>query len=452
MGKAIVGSKTMIGGALLALGVIWTTASQATPTGALTGTTYYDPDKAYSGFVLFPSRDGKTYLIDMDGNSVNEWNFESFPPWPLTEEEAGGERGQLLVQLEDTNTIKPPANPGNGLTNAKIGQVDWNGNVLWSWGSQQQPAHQHHDIYRLDNGNTLVLDASMRKLKGFSYQMIDNNIKEITPDGKVVWDWAVSDHLTELGFGKAQLELIHQSDDPDFLHLNTAKPLGPNRWFEDGDQRFAPDNILISARNGNVAAIIDRASGKIVWHLGPNLPKTQLGGPVPRPMDQMIGQHDVHMIGQGLPGAGNLLIFDNQGQAGFPLPQKGMFSASRIIEVNPATKEIVWQYNGEMSGRPVWSFYSAFISNAQRLPNGNTLITEGESGRIFQVTPAGEIVWEYVNPHYGHSMKQDPYVTNYVYRALMLDYDWAPEGTPYEEKPVQLDCSRFAGAVGCLPD
>ncbi|MEN1374853.1 ArsR family transcriptional regulator, partial [Pseudomonas aeruginosa] len=105
-----------------------------------------------------------------------------------------------------------------------------------------------------------------------------------------------------------------------------------------------------------------------------------------------------HLIPEGLPGAGNLLVFDNQGDAGYPSVQRGLVSGSRVLEIDPLKKQIVWQYTAEDSQQPGWAFYSAFISSARRLPNGNTLIDEGQNGRFFQVTPGGEIVWEYVSP------------------------------------------------------
>ncbi len=111
--------------------------------------------------------------------------------------------------------------------------------------------------------------------------------------------------------------------------MNTAAPLGPNHWFDAGDKRFAPDNILLNSRNGNVAVIVDRQSGKVVWRIGPDYPGLQLSKPLPRPLDQMIGEHDVHMIPAGLPGAGNILIFDNQGNAGYPPTRQGFFRVAR---------------------------------------------------------------------------------------------------------------------------
>ena len=120
---------------------------------------------------------------------------------------------------------------------------------------------------------------------------------------------------------------------------------------------------------------------------------------MPRPLDQISGQHNPHFIADGLPGAGNLLVFDNQGGADYPPAPLGIYAGSRVLEIDPVTEQIVWQYTAEDSGRPPWTFFSSFVSNAQRLPNGNTLITEGMHGRIFQVTPSGQVVWEYLTPY-----------------------------------------------------
>ena len=70
-------------------------------------------------------------------------------------------------------------------------------------------------------------------------------------------------------------------------------------------------------------------------------------------------------------------------------------SYSRVIEVDPSTSEIAWQYQGPADGLV---FFTHFTGGAQRLPNGNTLITEGQKGRLFEVTTGGETVWEYVSP------------------------------------------------------
>jgi hypothetical protein len=160
---------------------------------------------------------------------------------------------------------------------------------------------------------------------------------------------------------------------------------------------------------------------------------------LPRPVDQISGQHDAHLIAEGLPGAGNILVFDNQGEGGYPPPPLSVTGGSRVLEIDPVKQEIVWEYDGESSGRPGWTFLSSFISSARRLPNGNTLIDEGYNGRFFEVTPKGEIVWEYVSPYFGNFFGNVPGVgqgipSNWVYRAQPVPYEWAPAGTAHSEK------------------
>ncbi|TKI08877.1 aryl-sulfate sulfotransferase [Martelella alba] len=435
-----------LSGALL---LIISSGVSAIPTAIPTGTTFYDPAKAYNGYILFPGSDNRTHLIDMTGQEIRRWDNESFPAWPISVQRANGRHGHLLAQLARVNRLDPVASPGNGMVNASVGELDWQGNVTWRYGSQRQPLHQHHEIQRLANGNTLVMDAQLRQLPGWGYSIIDNSVDEVTPQGDVVWHWSAAENLDQFGFSDAQLKMIKDSRDPDFLHLNTAAPLGPNHWYDAGDDRFAPGNILINSRNGNVAIIVNKRTGKAVWRIGPDYPPLQMNTPLPRPLDQTSGAHDVHMIAQGLPGAGDILIFDNQGNAGFPPTRQGFFSASRVIEVNPVSKQIVWEYTAERTGQAISTFYSAYISNAQRLSNGNTLITEGQSGRIFQVTPLGDTVWEYVSPYYGKAMPNDKYVSNTVYRAYLVDYNWAPPGTPHAETPVTADCRRYPVLPGC---
>src|SRR5699024_269596 len=116
-----------------------------------------------------------------------------------------------------------------------------------------------------------------------------------------------SEHLAQLGFVGDRLQALKDTEDIDFLHFNTAVPLGPNHWYDEGDERFAPDNIMVNSRNANVTAIIDKDSGDVVWRMGPDFPPIAFNGEVPRPVDQTVGLHDTHIIPEGLPGAGNLL-------------------------------------------------------------------------------------------------------------------------------------------------
>jgi hypothetical protein len=105
---------------------------------------------------------------------------------------------------------------------------------------------------------------------------------------------------------------------------------------------------------------------------------------------------------------GNILIFDNG-----PHRLDNTIPFSRVIEVNPANNETVWMYQE----KNLHNFFSSRISNAQRLPNGNTLINEGFFGRFFEVTAAGEVVWEYVNPYFGPKNETAKAQTNHVFRV-----------------------------------
>jgi hypothetical protein len=105
-------------------------------------------------------------------------------------------------------------------------------------------------------------------------------------------------------------------------------------------------------------------------------------------------------------------IFDN-GMHRHDLPR------SAVVEVNPKDDSTPWQY----TGNPPASFFSAHISAAERLDGGNVLVTEGASGRLFEVTRAGEIVWEFINP-FGFRQPNGNWMT-FVFRAHRYAPDYA---------------------------
>ena len=444
----------------LAAGLFITAAASASPSVYPTGTTIYDPKKAYNSFVAFAAPDGKTRLIDLNGHVVHVWNYWGFPSELINPAINDGKKGELVVQLSHTNGPQA-ALFGYIFANKTIAQVDWNGKVLWQWGDKAPggAARQNHDWDHLPNGDTLIVATVDRVVPSLSSAKVaDQVFYEITPKGQIVWTWYVADHINEFGLssdGLAQLKafLAPGRQGHGFITINDMQPIGPNKWFDAGDKRFAPDNIVIDSREASFIAIIDKKSGKIVWRLGPDYPTNQ--GPVlrpvlslnvPRPVDQTSGQHDAHIIPKGLPGAGDLLVFDNEGPSGYPPTRLSTLTGSRVLEINPITKQIVWQYSGIDSGSPAWSFFSSFISSARRLPNGNTLIDEGMNGRLFQITPKGEIVWEYVNPYFARQVvgPGPALKTNWVFRAQPVPYNWVPDGTPHSQTPIRpVDLSAF---------
>ena len=165
-----------------------------------------------------------------------------------------------------------------------------------------------------------------------------------------------------------------------------------------------------------------------MWQIGPDYSAS----PELRAIRQVIGQHNAHIIPKGLPGAGNLLVFDNGGPSGYGPPSStalngtGIYAraTSRVLEIDPVSLKLVWSYTSP-------TFFATNISGAQRLPNGNTLITEGPSGRVFEVTQGGMIVWEYVFPIFGGAR-----AANSVYRAYRIPYEWIPQLARPAERAV----------------
>ncbi|MDR3161078.1 MAG: aryl-sulfate sulfotransferase [Spirochaetaceae bacterium] len=349
-------------------------------------------------------------------------------------------------------------------------QVDWEGTIVWKFDNNEyikdpgskpaSAARQHHDYQRegsstgyyapgsaprTDGGKTLILThADIQNNIISDKPLLDDRFIEVDWAGNILWEWLPNEHFDELGFDEAAKNLLFRdpnmvpSGRGDWLHINSLSTLGPNKWYDAGDERFHPDNIIWDARNANILAITDKKTGKIVWRIGPDFGLSK----ELRDLNWIIGQHHLHMIPRFLPGEGNLLVFDNGGWGGYGPPsrtsQYGINDKrrdySRVIEFNPRTLEIEWEYTAEKAGyRDQYRFYSPYISSAQRLPNGNTLITEGSDGRLFEVTPSYQTVWEYINPYYSRKLGG---ILNMVYRTYRLPYEWIPQLEPPREASI----------------
>jgi hypothetical protein len=439
-----------------------------------TRTTIYDTERCWNGYTVFqpgthqPGESG-AILMDMNGNIVNQWaGLDGFPNKMLP----GG------YVMGSTGTRNPKYGHQDMVD---LVQVDWKGKIVWQFNKyelvndpDEKPAwmaRNHHDYQRegnpvgyyapgaepkVDGGNTVILcHKNLKNPKISDKLLLDDTIIEVDWNGEKVWEWVCSDHFDELGFGEEARRTMAVNPGMkdagggmgDWMHINSVSLLGPNRRYDSGDGRFHPDNLIWCGRQTNIIAITDKKTGKIVWRVGPDYTAT----PELKKLGQIIGQHHAHMIPRGLPGEGNILVFDNGGWAGYGAPNPGSMTGmdnalrdySRVLEFDPMTLEIVWQYTPAEAGFIIplnaYRFYSGFISSAQRLPNGNTLITEGAGGRIFEVTPEHETVWEYISPYTGSDGRM-----NMVYRAYRLPYEWVPQLDRPQEKAIpRLDNRRF---------
>ena len=372
-------------------------------------------------------------------------------------------------------------------------EIDYDGNIVWEFDhfeniddpgrDHRWMARQHHDYQREGNpvgyyvpgmdakplsGNTLILvHQTIHNPKISDKKLLDDAMIEVDWDGNILWKWSISEHFDELGFDEAAKNVLFR--DPnlrasdggvgDYLHVNCMSYLGPNKWYDQGDMRFKPDNIIFDCREANILAILDKETGKIVWRIGPDFNAT----PVLKKLGWIIGQHHFHMIPKGLPGEGNLMVFDNGGWGGYGTPnpsspigiKNALRDYSRVLEFNPVTLEVVWKLTPKELGHAIPTdaskFYSPYVSSAQRLPNGNTLVTEGSDGRLIEVTPDHEIVWEWISPYYTHNEKGPR--NNMIYRAYRYPYSYVPQEPVPAEVPIErIDNVTYrvpgAGAFG----
>jgi hypothetical protein len=337
------------------------------------GVTIYDPSRAFNGYTLYTSGHAqKAFLISMTGEVVQEWQLPFSTLW---DESAAVEEPQPdeLMYIEKAHLL-----PNGDLLAlyVAIGTSPWgmglvrmnqDSQVVWKYLQQA-----HHDFDVGDDGKIYVLTHEIRtdKLAGHEHlapPRIDDYVVVLSPEGeelKKVWllgALASSPYATML----SAVPWYIAEGKGDYLHTNSIDVIGP-----DLAARLpfaAPGRVLLSLREIGAVAILDLDREEIVWaERGP-----------------WLRQHDADLLPNG-----RMILFDNEG---------GRAGTSRVLEFDPSTLAIAWSYAGD-DQHP---FYSRVRSGQERLPNGDTLITESDGGRLFEVTPAGEIVWEYVNPERG---------------------------------------------------
>ncbi|MCG8545684.1 MAG: arylsulfotransferase family protein [Alphaproteobacteria bacterium] len=424
-----------------------------------TGTTIYKPEKCFNGFTLYPSKKEGVgaVLIDMNGNALRTWpKFNNFMVNMLPGGHIlGGQTGRIMDAYD------------HNFGADDVVQEAWDGTVEWQFGDADQmefggethwSARQNHDIVRegcpvgyyvpgmtpmAENGRTLMLSYRTGEWPDITRDFLPRATRmiEVTWNGEITWDWMPAENFEQFGWSEsAKNAIMRRCRNQNGVFQNTASYLGPNKWFDEGDERFDPENIITDDR-GTMVYIISKKTGEIVWKVGPEYGMD----PALKALGCIIGPHHAHIIPKGLPGEGNVLVFDNGGAAGYGEPNPGapdgtwnaLRDHSRVLEFNPLTLEIVWEFTAMTMGFPEGEevrFYSRYESAAQRLPNGNTLITESRRGRVLEVTPACEIVWEYICPY--NLLDQEDLFFSDIFRAYRYPYDWVPQIEPPAERAV----------------
>ena len=373
---------------------------------------------AYDGYTIFATGNyGTTYLIDNEGRQVHTWQSGNGLTTYLMDD------GSMMRAVFLTGNPRFDQSGGTG----RVERIDWDGTRVWEFNYSTADYRLHHDIEVLPNGNVLMFawehkTSSEAIAAGRNPAMLPDgelwpeHIIEVEPTGasggNIVWEWHVWDHLIQ-DFDATADNFGVVADHPELIDVNFGSRGRDWQHANSIDYNTELDQIIFSVRNFNEFWVIDHSTttSEAGSHSGGNSGK---GGDLlyrwgnPQAYDRgtaadrkLFFQHDAQWIEPGLPGAGNILIFNN----GNDRPGG---NASSVDEIVPPV-DTFGNYllsPGEAHGPPAltWTyigppvFYAARISGAVRLPNGNTLIDEGPQGILFEVTPAAETVWRYVSP------------------------------------------------------
>ena len=329
-----------------------------------------DAALAYAGYTLYATKSGGPgiALVDMEGRQVHEWTV------PLTElGEVSAKMSRLSIrQISAIPNVYPNGDmlmvvTAKGATPWGMGlaKVDKDSKLLWFL---DHPVHHDSDIGPDGTIYTLghFVDNKIRKgAERLQTPFIDDTIMVVSATGELLQEFSLLDAISQSEYENILIYADPVSFNGDVLHANSVQYLSADQLRK---LPGVPEgSLIISIRNLNTVVIVDPATEKVVW--------ASSGG--------WHLQHDAQLLGNG-----NMLLFDNMGDI------SAGAMGSQVIELDPVTHERVWVFPGESSE----SLYSAVRSSQQRLPNGNTLITESSNGRVVEVTPENQVAWEFFVP------------------------------------------------------
>jgi|SRR5579862_5237461 len=385
----------------------------AAPSIARWGLTVNNTAETYPGNVLFvdcanknPAAWARAYLVNQSGVVIQQWHTGSFQ-WlakPL------GTDGSLLAMHQPGGVGTTACSQSSGaLRLDKITLANVVSTVYYD------PACRiTHDFEIIGDGTYLVLCSMLITDPNVSTQpFFDEVIRRVDGSGNILWSWSTDAHYSQLALSDAAKQIIMAGQtyysptvasgypvSSDVFHTNNIQFIPPNNSAA-SNPAFSAGNIMVDERNTNLIFVIDYATGNIVWQVG----------------NISVGQHHARVIPSGLPGDGHILLLNNGGEGGYPPVVSWNNLHSSVDEFDPIANTLVWTYVAQAPA--IDGFFTDAEGSAQRLPNGNTFIDEAAWGRFFEVDPAGNIVWEYVNYFQTHAA-----ATRYIYRAYKVEPCW----------------------------
>lgn len=338
--------------------------------------TRYDASRAGTGLTVFTTSHAQTAtLIDMEGKILHQWSLPFRQAWraaPHVDTPVAAEyiHWPLVYPFRNGDLLAIYAGQGDTPWGYGMVKMDRDSKVIWRY-----PERVYHDLDIAPDGRIYTLAHQIRTtpidgLPGLKPPFMEEFVVILSPDGEELERISIYEAIRDSGYRAfltdvARLQAAGRKGD--FIHANSINVIR-NR-HQVGEVSFEPGQVIVSMRELNAVAVIDPGAKVITW---------AATGP-------WRAQHDAELLDNG-----NMILFDNKGYV-------GPGGRSRVMEFVPATQEIVWQYTGSAE-QP---FYSYNRSRQQRLANGNTLIVDSNGGRLFEVTPSNEIVWEYYSPFRG---------------------------------------------------
>jgi len=330
--------------------------------GDKSGVVHYEKQRAWPGYNLYTSLNlCRADLVDMEGKAIKSWSNPDCEQWSTAQLLPNGDvvvAGMRAIHNKSSEEYQKAA---------YLLRMTWDGERVW-----QVPVSAHHNFNVTPEGNLAVLTAGWRLIPEYdaNHEVREHGIAIVSPEGKVLQTASLYDLLTSnpgeftlQKVGKTGGDGVFGKDDIDLFHSNMIEFM---HWpgLVSRSPIYSLENALVTVRHQNTMAIIDWPRKKLIWAWGQGV---------------LSGPHYGHVLENG-----NILVFDNGLKRGW----------SRVIELDPLAKKIVWEYKAPNPK----DFFTVSGGGAERLPNGDTLITNTREGQVFEVTPNGEMVWEFFNP------------------------------------------------------
>jgi len=325
--------------------------------------------RASPGYNLITDRRGcRASVLDNAGTEVHAWQGDDCAEWAHA------------VLLRNRDLLVSGVNRRGGILTRTLNRpryltrLTWDGHPVFR---VNLPAH--HLPTEMPDGRLIALTTQQRMAPGYDHEamLLDDRLAVLTSRGTVLKFISLFDLLHENSL-KIPLKPIAPSNKGhakgiDLFHINTVNPLGRPELVGTSEL-FQPSNVLITLRHQDLIAVVDIDAEKVIWAWG---------------QDDLRGPHDAQPLANG-----HFLMLDNGLGRGW----------SRAIEMDPATGKIVWEY----AATPKESLYTHSYGTVNRTDNGNTIITDSDSGRALEVTPQGQLAWEFFNPNYYADKKRGP--------------------------------------------